>query len=103
MTCSPGSNLSNLVLFCLLLKQQTPHLISLKEEVTDVVRVKKKYVKKKHKTSECIVLHPQPSTESQPPLRDIKQYDFLSSDEESYTQVPSFFSKQINIRFNMLL
>ncbi|XP_078259485.1 enhancer of polycomb homolog 2 isoform X1 [Rhinoraja longicauda] len=74
-------------------KQQTPHLISLKEEVTDVVRVKKKYVKKKHKTSECIVLHPQPSTESQPPLRDIKQYDFLSSDEESYTQVPSPISE----------
>ncbi|XP_059826258.1 enhancer of polycomb homolog 2 isoform X3 [Hypanus sabinus] len=73
-----------------IVKQQAPHLMTLKEEVTDAVRVKKKYVKKKHKTSECIVLHHQPSTESQPPVkRDIKQYDFLSSDEESYTQVPS--------------
>ncbi|XP_072114741.1 enhancer of polycomb homolog 2 isoform X4 [Mobula birostris] len=73
-----------------IVKQQAPHLMTLKEEVTDAVRVKKKYVKKKHKASECIVLHHQPSTESQPPLkRDIKQYDFLSSDEESYTQVPS--------------
>ncbi|XP_078084110.1 enhancer of polycomb homolog 2 isoform X3 [Mustelus asterias] len=71
-------------------KQQQPHLISFKEEVTDTVRVKKKYVKKKHKTSECVVLHHQTSTELQPALkRDIKQYDFLSSDEESYTQVPS--------------
>uniref|UniRef100_UPI00398F7BF7 enhancer of polycomb homolog 2 isoform X4 n=1 Tax=Pristiophorus japonicus TaxID=55135 RepID=UPI00398F7BF7 len=72
-------------------KQQQPHLMSFKEEVTDTVRVKKKYVKKKHKSSsECIVLHHQSSTESQPALKkDIKQYDFLSSDEESYTQVPS--------------
>ncbi|XP_078084111.1 enhancer of polycomb homolog 2 isoform X4 [Mustelus asterias] len=70
--------------------KQQPHLISFKEEVTDTVRVKKKYVKKKHKTSECVVLHHQTSTELQPALkRDIKQYDFLSSDEESYTQVPS--------------
>uniref|UniRef100_UPI00398F3676 enhancer of polycomb homolog 2 isoform X2 n=1 Tax=Pristiophorus japonicus TaxID=55135 RepID=UPI00398F3676 len=71
--------------------KQQPHLMSFKEEVTDTVRVKKKYVKKKHKSSsECIVLHHQSSTESQPALKkDIKQYDFLSSDEESYTQVPS--------------
>ncbi|XP_043550067.1 enhancer of polycomb homolog 2 isoform X1 [Chiloscyllium plagiosum] len=71
-------------------KQQQPHLMSFKEEATDTVRAKKKYVKKKHKTSECVVLHHQASTESQPALkRDIKQYDFLSSDEDSYTQVPS--------------
>uniref|UniRef100_A0A4W3HZR8 Enhancer of polycomb homolog n=1 Tax=Callorhinchus milii TaxID=7868 RepID=A0A4W3HZR8_CALMI len=71
-------------------KHQQPHSVSFKEEVPDAVRPKKKYVKKKHKTPECIVLHHQPSTEPQPPVKkDIKQYDFLSSDEESYTQVPS--------------
>ncbi|GCB60345.1 hypothetical protein scyTo_0014150 [Scyliorhinus torazame] len=70
--------------------KQQPHLMSFKEEVTDTVRVKKKYVKKKHRTSDCVVLHHQTSTELQPAVkRDIKQYDFLSSDEEPYTQVPS--------------
>ncbi|XP_038645909.1 enhancer of polycomb homolog 2 isoform X2 [Scyliorhinus canicula] len=70
--------------------KQQPHLMSFKEEVTDTVRVKKKYVKKKHRTSDCVVLHHKTSTELQPAVkRDIKQYDFLSSDEESYTQVPS--------------
>ncbi|XP_059503440.1 enhancer of polycomb homolog 2 isoform X1 [Stegostoma tigrinum] len=71
-------------------KQQQTHLMSFKEEATDTVHAKKKYVKKKHKTSECVVIHRQASSESQPALkRDIKQYDFLSSDEDSYTQVPS--------------
>ncbi|KAJ7427809.1 enhancer of polycomb 2 [Willisornis vidua] len=72
-------------------KMQTrkhPHHSSLKEEVADVVRQKKKYLKKPK--LECVV-PAQPSAEPLPVLSksDIKQYDFHSSDEDEFPQVPS--------------
>ncbi|KAL9847752.1 enhancer of polycomb homolog 2 isoform 1-T1 [Geothlypis trichas] len=68
--------------------KQHPHHPSLKEEVSDVVRQKKKYLKKPR--LECVV-PPQPLAEPLPVLSksDIKQYDFHSSDEEEFPQVPS--------------
>ncbi|KFZ62436.1 Enhancer of polycomb 2, partial [Antrostomus carolinensis] len=54
-------------------KVKHPHHSSLKEEVSDVVRQKKKYLKKPK--IECVVT-PQ-------------QYDFHSSDEDEFPQVPS--------------
>ncbi|NXF79864.1 EPC2 protein, partial [Sclerurus mexicanus] len=69
-------------------KVKHPHHSSLKEEVSDVVRQKKKYLKKPK--LECVVT-PQPSAEPLPMLSksDIKQYDFHSSDEDEFPQVPS--------------
>ncbi|XP_021391092.2 enhancer of polycomb homolog 2 isoform X1 [Lonchura striata] len=69
-------------------KVKHPHHSSLKEEVSDVVRQKKKYLKKPK--LECVVT-PQPLAEPLPVLSksDIKQYDFHSSDEEEFPQVPS--------------
>ncbi|NXM62756.1 EPC2 protein, partial [Illadopsis cleaveri] len=69
-------------------KVKHPHHSSLKEEVSDVVRQKKKYLKKPK--LECVVT-PQPLAEPLPVLSksDIKQYDFHSSDEDEYPQVPS--------------
>ncbi|XP_066046531.1 enhancer of polycomb homolog 2 [Chamaea fasciata] len=66
-------------------KVKHPHL---KEEVSDVVRQKKKYLKKPK--LECVVT-PQPLAEPLPVLSksDIKQYDFHSSDEDEFPQVPS--------------
>ncbi|XP_057241245.1 enhancer of polycomb homolog 2 isoform X1 [Malurus melanocephalus] len=68
--------------------KQHPHHSSLKEDVSDVVRQKKKYLKKPK--LECVVT-PQPLAEPLPVLSksDIKQYDFHSSDEEEFPQVPS--------------
>ncbi|NXQ56941.1 EPC2 protein, partial [Anthoscopus minutus] len=68
-------------------KVKHPHH-SLKEEVSDVVRQKKKYPKKPK--LECVVT-PQPLAEPLPVLSksDIKQYDFHSSDEDEFPQVPS--------------
>ncbi|NXR57772.1 EPC2 protein, partial [Rhadina sibilatrix] len=69
-------------------KVKHPHHSSLKEEVSDVVRQKKKYLKKPK--LECVVT-PQPLAEPLPLLSksDIKQYDFHSSDEDEFPQVPS--------------
>ncbi|KAJ7421141.1 Enhancer of polycomb 2 [Pitangus sulphuratus] len=66
-------------------KVKHPHHSSLKEEVSDVVRQKKKYLKKPK--LECVVT-PQPSAEPLPVLSksDIKQYDFHSSDEDEFPQ-----------------
>lgn len=67
--------------------KQHPHHSSLKEEVSDVVRQKKKYLKKPK--IECVVTPQQPSAEPLPAISksDIKQYDFHSSDEEEFLQV----------------
>ncbi|XP_030808235.1 enhancer of polycomb homolog 2 [Camarhynchus parvulus] len=69
-------------------KVKHPHHSSLKEDVSDVVRQKKKYLKKPK--LECVVT-PQPLAEPLPVLSksDIKQYDFHSSDEDEFPQVPS--------------
>uniref|UniRef100_A0A8C5IIK0 Enhancer of polycomb homolog n=1 Tax=Junco hyemalis TaxID=40217 RepID=A0A8C5IIK0_JUNHY len=66
-------------------KVKHPHHSSLKEEVSDVVRQKKKYLKKPK--LECVVT-PQPLAEPLPVLSksDIKQYDFHSSDEDEFPQ-----------------
>ncbi|XP_032920802.1 enhancer of polycomb homolog 2 isoform X2 [Catharus ustulatus] len=73
-------------------KVKHPHHSSLKEEVADVVRQKKKYLKKPK--LECVVT-PQPLAEPLPVLSksDIKQYDFHSSDEDEFPQVPSPMSE----------
>uniref|UniRef100_A0A8B9M0H1 Enhancer of polycomb homolog n=1 Tax=Accipiter nisus TaxID=211598 RepID=A0A8B9M0H1_9AVES len=70
-------------------KVKHPHHSSLKEEVSDVVRQKKKYLKKPK--IECVVTPQQPSAEPLPVINksDIKQYDFHSSDEDEFPQVPS--------------
>ncbi|NXE91412.1 EPC2 protein, partial [Menura novaehollandiae] len=70
-------------------KIKHPHHSSLKEEVSDVVRQKKKYLKKPK--LECVVTPQQPLAEPLPVLSksDIKQYDFHSSDEDEFPQVPS--------------
>ncbi|KFP70918.1 Enhancer of polycomb 2, partial [Acanthisitta chloris] len=70
-------------------KVKHPHHSSLKEEVSDVVRQKKKYLKKPK--LECVVTPQQPLAEPLPVLSksDIKQYDFHSSDEDEFPQVPS--------------
>ncbi|XP_065527308.1 enhancer of polycomb homolog 2 isoform X2 [Lathamus discolor] len=70
-------------------KVKHPHHSSLKEEVSDVVRQKKKYLKKPK--IECAVTPQQPSAEPLPVINksDIKQYDFHSSDEDEFPQVPS--------------
>jgi len=67
--------------------KQHPHHSSLKEEVSDVVRQKKKYLKKPK--IECVVIPQQPSAEPLPVISksDIKQYDFHSSDEDEFPQV----------------
>ncbi|KAF7241736.1 hypothetical protein EYD10_11845, partial [Varanus komodoensis] len=70
-------------------KVKHAHHSSLKEEVSDVVRQKKKYPKKPKTES---VISPQQSTTEPLPViskSDIKQYDFHSSDEEEFPQVPS--------------
>lgn len=71
--------------------EQHPHHSSLKEEVSDVVRQKKKYLKKPK--LECVVT-PQPLAEPLPVLSksDIKQYDFHSSDEDEFPQVSTKIS-----------
>ncbi|KFP78394.1 Enhancer of polycomb 2, partial [Apaloderma vittatum] len=70
-------------------KVKHPHHSSLKEEVSDAVRQKKKYLKKPK--LECVVAPQQPSAEPLPVISksDIKQYDFHSSDEDEFLQVPS--------------
>ncbi|KFP24296.1 Enhancer of polycomb 2, partial [Colius striatus] len=70
-------------------KVKHPHHSSLKEEVSDVVRQKKKYLKKPK--MECVITPQQPSAEPLPAISksDIKQYDFHSSDEDEFLQVPS--------------
>eukprot|EP00075_Anas_platyrhynchos_P024436 XP_027313689.1 enhancer of polycomb homolog 2 [Anas platyrhynchos] len=74
-------------------KIKHPHHSSLKEEVSDVVRQKKKYLKKPK--IECVVTPQQPSAEPLPVINksDIKQYDFHSSDEDEFPQVPSPISE----------
>ncbi|XP_028927768.1 enhancer of polycomb homolog 2 [Ornithorhynchus anatinus] len=70
-------------------KTKHPHHSSLKEEVCDAVRQKKKYPKKPK--GETLIAPQQPTTEPLPVINksDIKQYDFHSSDEEEFPQVPS--------------
>ncbi|OXB68681.1 hypothetical protein ASZ78_005872 [Callipepla squamata] len=67
-------------------KIKHPHHSSLKEEISDVVRQKKKYLKKPK--MECVVTPQQPSAEPLPVINksDIKQYDFHSSDEDEFPQ-----------------
>ncbi|XP_010148062.1 PREDICTED: enhancer of polycomb homolog 2-like, partial [Eurypyga helias] len=67
-------------------KVKHPHHSSLKEEVSDVVRQKKKYLKKPK--IECVITPQQSSAEPLPALSksDIKQYDFHSSDEDEFPQ-----------------
>uniref|UniRef100_A0A6J0T5G3 Enhancer of polycomb homolog n=1 Tax=Pogona vitticeps TaxID=103695 RepID=A0A6J0T5G3_9SAUR len=70
-------------------KVKHAHHSSLKEETSDVVRQKKKYPKKPKTES---VINPQQSTTEPLPViskTDIKQYDFHSSDEDEFPQVPS--------------
>lgn len=70
-------------------KTKHPHHSSLKEEAPDVVRQKKKYPKKPK--AETLITPQQPTTETLPVINksDIKQYDFHSSDEDEFPQVPS--------------
>ncbi|XP_051040680.1 enhancer of polycomb homolog 2 isoform X1 [Phodopus roborovskii] len=70
-------------------KTKHPHHLSLKEEASDVVRQKKKYPKKPK--AEAVIAPPQPTPETLPVINksDIKQYDFQSSDEDEFPQVPS--------------
>ncbi|XP_043930804.1 enhancer of polycomb homolog 2 [Protopterus annectens] len=69
------------------------HHMSIKEEVTDTVRQKKKYPKKLK--SEGMLSHQQSASDIVPTLNksDIKQYDFQSSDEDEFLQVPSPLSE----------
>ncbi|XP_020641329.3 enhancer of polycomb homolog 2 isoform X1 [Pogona vitticeps] len=70
-------------------KVKHAHHSSLKEETSDVVRQKKKYPKKPKTES---IINPQQSTTEPLPViskTDIKQYDFHSSDEDEFPQVPS--------------
>nr|XP_033801254.1 enhancer of polycomb homolog 2 isoform X2 [Geotrypetes seraphini] len=71
-------------------KVKHPHHLSVKEEVSEVVRQKKKYPKKP-KTEILITPAQVATTEPSPVINksDIKQYDFHSSDEDEYVQVPS--------------
>ncbi|XP_053140209.1 enhancer of polycomb homolog 2 isoform X1 [Hemicordylus capensis] len=70
-------------------KVKHAHHSSLKEEASDVVRQKKKYPKKSK--TESVINPQQPTTEPLPVISksDIKQYDFHSSDEDEFPQVPS--------------
>ncbi|XP_066201531.1 enhancer of polycomb homolog 2 isoform X2 [Saccopteryx leptura] len=70
-------------------KTKHPHHLSLKEEASDVVRQKKKYPKKPK--AEALIASQQPTPETLPVINksDIKQYDFHSSDEDEFPQVPS--------------
>ncbi|XP_063789820.1 enhancer of polycomb homolog 2 [Pseudophryne corroboree] len=69
-------------------KAKTIHHPSVKEEVFEIVRLKKKYPKKPKADP---VVTPQPASEPLPVINksDIKQYDFQSSDDEEFPQVPS--------------
>lgn len=80
--------------FLFVFHKQHPHHSSLKEEVSDVVRQKKKYLKKPK--IECVVTPQQPSAEPLPAINksDIKQYDFHSSDEDEFPQVISVTKSQ---------
>ncbi|KAH0621381.1 hypothetical protein JD844_022608, partial [Phrynosoma platyrhinos] len=70
-------------------EKEHAHPSSTKEEGTDVVRQKKKYPKKPK--TESVISPQQPTTEPLPVISktDIKQYDFHSSDEDEFPQVPS--------------
>ncbi|KAK9410613.1 enhancer of polycomb 2 like [Crotalus adamanteus] len=74
-------------------KVKHAHHSSLKEEVSDVVRQKKKYPKKPK--LESVINPPQSTTEPLPVISksDIKQYDFHSSDEDEFPQVSSPISE----------
>uniref|UniRef100_A0A8C2NEY9 Enhancer of polycomb homolog n=1 Tax=Capra hircus TaxID=9925 RepID=A0A8C2NEY9_CAPHI len=70
-------------------KTKHPHHLSLKEEASDVVRQKKKYPKKPK--AEAVLTSQQPTPETLPVINksDLKQYDFHSSEEDEFPQVPS--------------
>ncbi|XP_073503321.1 enhancer of polycomb homolog 2 [Phyllobates terribilis] len=70
-------------------KSKNNHHPSVKEDV-EVVRIKKKYPKKP-KAEPIVTPQPQPASEPSPVINksDIKQYDFHSSDDEEFPQVPS--------------
>ncbi|KAM4626264.1 LOW QUALITY PROTEIN: enhancer of polycomb homolog 2 [Discoglossus pictus] len=71
-------------------KAKNIHHPSVKEEVLETVRLKKKYPKKP-KVESLITPQTQPVSEPLPVINksDIKQYDFQSSDDEEFPQVPS--------------
>ncbi|XP_053568645.1 enhancer of polycomb homolog 2 [Bombina bombina] len=71
-------------------KAKITHHPSVKEEVLEIIRLKKKYPKKP-KPDNFITPQIQPASEPLPVINksDIKQYDFQSSDEEEFPQVPS--------------
>ncbi|KAM5152543.1 enhancer of polycomb homolog 2 [Mantella aurantiaca] len=71
-------------------KAKNIHHPSVKEETLDIVRLKKKYPKKP-KADSVVIPQPQPASEPLPVINksDIKQYDFHSSDDEEFPQVPS--------------
>lgn len=90
----------NFLEFSVCFSEQHPHHSSLKEEVSDVVRQKKKYLKKPK--LECVVT-PQPLAEPLPVLSksDIKQYDFHSSDEDEFPQVTTKISLHTRQEFQL--
>ncbi|XP_073490312.1 enhancer of polycomb homolog 2 [Aquarana catesbeiana] len=71
-------------------KAKNIHHPSVKEETLDIVRLKKKYPKKP-KAESVVTPLPQPASEPLPVINksDLKQYDFHSSDDEEFPQVPS--------------
>ncbi|CAH2305460.1 enhancer of polycomb homolog 2 isoform X1 [Pelobates cultripes] len=71
-------------------KAKNIHHPLVKEEVLETVRVKKKYPKKP-KSDTLSAPQPKPTSEPLPDISksDIKQYDFQSSDDEEFPQVPS--------------
>ncbi|KAE8581250.1 hypothetical protein XENTR_v10024715 [Xenopus tropicalis] len=75
-------------------KVKNTHHPSVKDEVLEIVRLKKKYPKKPK--AETLVT-PQPQATSEPLAvinkSDIKQYDFQSSDDDEFPQVPSPLSE----------
>lgn len=74
-------------------KVKHSHHLSIKTEVSEIVRQKKKYPKKPK--AETLTTPQQPTTDPLPVINksDIKQYDFQSSDEDEYSQMPSPMSE----------
>ncbi|XP_069588994.1 enhancer of polycomb homolog 2 [Ranitomeya imitator] len=70
-------------------KSKNNHHPSVKQDI-EVVRIKKKYPKKP-KAEPIVTPQPQPASEPSPVINksDLKQYDFHSSDDEEFPQVPS--------------
>ncbi|OCT61050.1 hypothetical protein XELAEV_18047078mg [Xenopus laevis] len=75
-------------------KVKNTHHLNVKDEVLEIVRLKKKYPKK---PKADILVTPLPQANSEPLAvinrSDIKQYDFQSSDDDEFPQVPSPLSE----------